>query len=377
MTRTITWIHVGDLHADAADGWQGIARLGQIVADLAQVTEGVDFVFLPGDNANHATAEQYRRIRAALAPLALPVRTIPGDHDFEDGTLAAFLAGTPAGMRPPEDIVGGHRCLFLDIVSAGSGGPDFRIGAGQRRRLEAALAESDDAAGQTPLVFMHAYPSDLQSGGEALAALFAEAGVVFVDTGHTHYNELLNDGEVVYGATRSTAQIEEGGGVAGYSIISVHDGVPSWTFRPIEPRLSGWPHVQILAPADIRLMSKPHDPRHVPTPGRVQVVARLLGPWTEPPIAEWRSSRSPMVRIPGLAATWCSEIDVLDAGLHAVTVRSGRSYDTIEILVRPREERPKRLLRMSPGHAIHAIGAWPSRHILGTRLGPNRNGGKW
>ena len=376
MTRTITWVHVGDLHADAADGWQGIARLERIVADLASVTEGVDFVFLPGDNANHATPDQYRRILAALGPLALPVRTIPGDHDFEDGTLAAFLAGTPDIMRPFEEVIGGYRCLFLDVVSAGSGGPDFRIGAGQRRRIEAALAASDDDR-QAPLVFMHAYPSDLRTGGEALATSFAEAGVAFVDTGHTHYNELLNDGEVVYGATRSTAQIEEGGGVAGYSVISVHDGVPSWTFRPIEPRLPGWPHVQILAPADIRLMSRPHDPRHVPAPGRVQVVARLLGPWTEPPVAAWRHGLSPMVRMPGLAAAWRAELEVPEAGLHAVTVRSGGSCDTIEILVRPRQERPKLPPRVSPGHAIHAIGAWPSRQILGTRLGPNRNGGAW
>jgi len=26
---------------------------------------------------------------------------------------------------------------------------------------------------------------------------------------------------------------------------------------------------------------------------------------------------------------------------------------------------------------VHTIGAWPSRHILGAQLGPNRNGGGW
>ena len=29
------------------------------------------------------------------------------------------------------------------------------------------------------------------------------------------------------------------------------------------------------------------------------------------------------------------------------------------------------------GSDIHAIGAWPERHLLGTRLGPNRNGRQW
>ena len=376
MSKTITWVHVGDLHADPADDWLGITRLEAIVADLAAVREGIDFVFVPGDNANHATAEQYDRIRAALAPLALPVFTIPGDHDFEDGTLAAFRAGTPEAMRPFERVIGGHRCLFLDIVSAGSGGPDFRIGAGQRRRLDAALAASDDE-GLTPLVFMHAYPGDLADGGEALAGAFADAGVAFVDTGHTHYNELLNDGRVVYGATRSTAQIEEAGGAAGYAIVSVHDGVPSWTFRPIGDAPSGWPHVQILSPVDVRLLTRPHDPRHVPAPGTVAVVARILGPVDAPPVVDVAGTTLAMRPVAGQPATWQAMVTVPRPGLHPLQVRCGDASDTIDILVRDREERPKRGRPVVPGHAVHTIGAWPSRHILGAQLGPNRNGGGW
>ncbi|MDP1027576.1 metallophosphoesterase [Sphingomonas sp. KR1UV-12] len=377
MSGTISWVHIGDLHADEADDWQGIARLERIVDDLAAVREGIDFVYLPGDNANHATAEQYRRIRAALAPLALPVFAIPGDHDFEDGTLAAYRAGLPEAMRPFDRVIAGHRCLFLDMVSAGTGGPDFRIGAGQRRRIEAALAEADDA-GVTPLVFMHAYPSDLSAGGEALATLFADAGVAFVDTGHTHYNELLNDGRTVYGATRSTAQIEEDGGEAGYAIVSVHDRVPSWTFRPIGQGAPGWPHVQILSPADMRLATRIHDPRHVPAPGAVDVVARLLGPVEEAPVAEVGGERWPMRRVEDMAATWHTTIVVGEPGLHALTVRSGAASDTIDVLVRGfGKDRPKRVRPVAPGNAVHAIGAWPSRRILGTQLGPNKNGCGW
>ncbi|MEI5688456.1 metallophosphoesterase family protein [Sphingomonas kyungheensis] len=376
MSGTISWVHVGDLHADDADDWLGTRRLEAIVADLAGVREGIDFVFLPGDNANHATAEQYDRIRAALAPLTLPVFTIPGDHDFEDGTLAAFRAGTPAAMRPFARGIQGYRCLFLDIVSAGSGGPDFRIGAGQRRRLAEALADADDA-GETPLVFMHAYPGDLSDGGEAVASLFAEAGVAFVDTGHTHYNELLNDGRVVYGATRSTAQIEEADGAAGYTIVSVHDGVPSWTFRPIGAGAAGWPHVQIVSPADVRLLTRPHDPRHVPAPGEIEVVARVFGEAAAAPVAEVAGRSVTMHPVPGLAATWQAAVTIATPGLHPLSVRSGAAVDTIDILVRDRKDRPKRGRPVVPGHAVHTIGAWPSRHILGAQLGPNRNGGGW
>ena len=31
---SITWAHIGDLHADVADGWRGIERLERIVAEL-------------------------------------------------------------------------------------------------------------------------------------------------------------------------------------------------------------------------------------------------------------------------------------------------------------------------------------------------------
>ncbi|MBW6529013.1 metallophosphoesterase [Sphingomonas sp. RHCKR7] len=374
MTSSITWVHVGDVHADAADGWQGIDRLEQVVARLVDVPEGIDFLFLPGDNANHATPEQYTEIRAALAGARVPVLTIPGDHDFEDGTLAAYRAGTPPDWRPFSRVIAGHRCLFLDVVSAGAGGPDFRLGAGQRDRLARALAESDDDAALTPLVFMHAFPSDHADGGEALATLFADAGVAFVDTGHTHYNELLNDGRTVYGATRSSAQIEEEGGAPGYSVVSVHGGVPSWTFRPLD---AGWPHVQILSPADVRLITRPYHPCHVPAPGEVEVVARVLGQGAPAPTVAFGGEAWPMQRDAAHAANWCATITVPRAGLHRLTVASGDSRDTIELLVRERKDAPKRGRPVAPGNAIHSIGAWESRHLFGTRLGPNANGRPW
>jgi 3',5'-cyclic AMP phosphodiesterase CpdA len=91
MTSSISWVHIGDLHMDEADGWQSRDRLAAIVAELnAHVGGPADFVFLPGDNANHATAEQYRVITDTLASLLLPWRVIPGDHDFETGVWSAM-----------------------------------------------------------------------------------------------------------------------------------------------------------------------------------------------------------------------------------------------------------------------------------------------
>ncbi len=66
--------------------------------------------------------------------------------------------------------------------------------------------------------------------------------------GHTHYNELANDGRTVYAATRSTGQIEEG--PVGYAVAALDGGVVSWRFKELA---RPWPFVLITAPADRRL----------------------------------------------------------------------------------------------------------------------------
>lgn len=52
-----------------------------------------------------------------------------------------------------------------------------------------------------------------------------------MEMGHTHYNELANDGQTAYAATRSTEQIEEG--PAGFSVTTLDGGV-------ISPSVGEW-----------------------------------------------------------------------------------------------------------------------------------------
>jgi 3',5'-cyclic-AMP phosphodiesterase len=372
MTSSITWVHIGDLHMDEADGWLSLGRLERAVAEINEhVGAAADFVFLPGDNANHATAAQYRAITDALAPLRLPYRVIPGDHDFEHGSLDQYEAAVSKPHRPEVEVIADHRCIYLDIVSHGAGGPDFRLTMHHRNRLLEELARAE-AEGQTPLVFMHAYPGDLAADGDMIARTFADARVAFVDTGHTHYNELLNDGRVIYGATRSTGQIEEGGGQAGYSLITVHGRVPSWRFKAIGTQ---WPFVQIVAPADIRMVTRPADPQQVPRPGQVEIVAKLFGRFAAAVLMTIDDGTPvPMTPVEGTslwrASAW------LDGGLHRVSVASGADRDTIQLLVRPSDDVPRRGVPIAPGYDIHRIGPWPEHGIEGTQLGPNKNGGR-
>jgi len=369
----LTWVHVGDLHMDEANGWESRDRLAAIVTEINDhVRDAADFVYLPGDNANHATAEQYRVITDTLAPLRLPFRVIPGDHDFELGDLANYDAAFAEVNRPEVEVVAGHRCIFLDIVSAGAGGPDFRLTMHHRNRLLSELARAE-AEGQTPVVFMHAYPSDLAADGEDIARILADARVAFVDTGHTHYNELLNDGRVVYGATRSTGEIEEGGGKPGFSIVTIHGRVPSWRFKETG---GDWPFVQIVAPADVRLVTRPTDAAQVPRPGEVEIVAKLFGD-TVDPVTLAIGDRTPQTM------TRCEDTGLwraramLDAGLHRIVATVGTDRDIVEVLVRDAQDIPRRGIPIAPGRDVHTIGAWPEHGIAGTQLGPNKNGKHW
>jgi len=372
-TPCLTWVHIGDLHMDEANGWQSRDRLAAIVAEINDhVGDAADFVYLPGDNANHATIEQYSVITDTLAALRLPYRVIPGDHDFELGDLKHYQAAFPEANRPEAEVIAGHRCIFLDIISAGAGGPDFRLTMHHRNRLLQELARAE-AEGQTPVVFMHAYPGDLAADGEDIARIFADARVAFVDTGHTHYSELLNDGRVVYGATRSTGEIEEGGGKPGFSITTIHGRVPSWRFKETG---GDWPFVQIVAPADLRLVTRPADSTQVPRPGEVEIVAKLFGTTTRPVmLSNDDGDAQPMTPVPG-TALWTARV-TLDAGLHHIVARIGSDRDIIDVLVRSERDVPRRAMPVAPGRDIHSIGAWPEHGIAGTQLGPNKNGRHW
>ena len=245
----LAWVHFGDLHvtgAEAPNYRDAVALIEEVDANMR---EGVAFAVLPGDNAEDGTPHQFGLVRAALDRLALRVHILPGDHDRASGSLQSFY-DTLGGERLPVSIVReGYTCLFLDIVSAGAGGPDFRLGPGQHDWLE---RELDRAAAEhrRSIVFMHAYPADLAERSSEVTALFARHAVAVVDMGHTHYNELANDGRTIYAATRSTGQNEEGR--PGFSVLAVDGGLVSWRFKPLgEP----WPLALITAPADRRLQT--------------------------------------------------------------------------------------------------------------------------
>lgn len=364
----LAFAHIGDLHL--TEGHLENARdFLAIVAQLAAV-EGLDFAYLPGDNADNGRVEQYALVRDGLAGLSLPVHVITGDHDMEGGSLDAFYAGLDARRLPYAIDVSGIRCLFLDMCGPGTGGPDFRLGDAQLAWLEGEIqmAEGD---GLDCALFMHSYPADLMGDGEAsrVGHLVSNSRVRLVEMGHTHYNELANDGRTIFAATRSTGQIEEG--PVGYAIAAIDRGVVSWRFKELaEP----WPFVLVTAPADRRLAH--HDAHRVRDTVEVRAIVLGAAPITA---CEVRLDDGPwqaMTRAEGdrryrASMTW-------DAAARRLTVRAwdaagGMGQDVVE----PATDRTERVVSKGIGSDADAIGAWPEKGLLGTQLGPNRNGRHW
>jgi Icc protein len=251
----------------------------------------------------------------------------------------------------------------------------FGVGSDQMEWLAREL-QAVDASDQWPVLFVHAYPSELGDSAATAQALIRKHRVIMVDMGHTHYNEIANDGRTIYAATRSTGQIEEG--PVGFSIANLDDGVVSWKFKP----LGGWPFVVITSPADQAFIIDPDQPNQL-VRGVTEVRAKIWdalgtvsalcrvddGPW------------QPMRRV-GTSAVWGCAWDTSEwpDGVHQISVRAkaadGRNAsDTISVLTSQSGRYEMRSYR--PGDDANAIGVYPEKGILGTQLGPNKNGRKW
>jgi Icc protein len=365
----ISWIHIGDLHMVRARD-QNHRDLIAIVDRVNRVfASTIAFVFLPGDVAEHGRAVEYAIVRETLDRLEAPWCSIIGDHDVQQRSFVNYQ-GSMAAERYYSFQVGSISFLALnafDIPEPGS----FCLLAKQLDWIEHQLRAVER---NSAVLLLHCYPSDLKQGGERLRALVASPAVRLVDMGHTHYNEVANDGQTLYTATRSTGQIEEG--PVGFSITSIDGEVTSWKFL----RLDESPAVMITSPGDERFITAATLNGHTAS-ATVRVRAKT---WGESPIrtglALLGNRTLPLAQIPG-TQVWERELDRRDLpdGIYPLSVTiedsDGRTaVDTIRmVLGASAYHSPER----AQTDQDNALPAWPERGLMGTQLGPNKNGRKW
>ena len=366
----LSWVHIGDLHMRDA-GPQNDLDLQAIVNEINESFAGsVSFVYLPGDNADHGDVPAYRVVREALDKLQVPWCAIVGDHDVEGKSFANFQTFM-AEQTHYAFNAGGVRFLALNAFDVPKP-PSFAVLPEQLRWIEQEMREAS-AAGQTTVLLLHCYPSDLTEGGEELTRLVSEYGVKLIEMGHTHYNEISHDGRTIYAATRSTGQIEEG--PVGFSVTNLDRDVVSWKFFE-SARL---PAVMITSPADERLLADDADGFSA---GNVVLRVRAKV-WAQGEVfgveASFAGSSLSLQRISG-SNVWEASIILqgISPGVYALRVvatetRGNSAAD--EIRVEMGEDRVAR--ERAERDQDNALEAWPEHGLLGTQLGPNKNGRRW
>jgi Icc protein len=371
MSRTVSWIHFGDLHLTGAEEQNYRDFLTLIDEANRHMGASIDFALLPGDNADDGEEDEYRLVSAAVARCRVPVHAITGDHDMATGSLALFRQHLSNYLYRSFGI-GGYRFIFLNSVAQWRP-PEFGLGRQQMMWLRDELSLAFRAV-ERAVVFMHAYPSEHGTDAAELSRLFRANGVLLIEMGHTHYNELANDGNIVYATTRSTGQIEEG--PAGFSVATVDDGVVSWKFKPI----GEWPLVMVTSPCDQRLIIDPANPAQV-VRGSRQVRARVWGDLIKDVTLSIDCGQTVTME-PLDDCTWEATpgTQQIADGSHVLAVRAqttngqtGEDSITIYVNQQGKYDTPA---RQSVDYE-NALGEWPEKHILGTQLGPNESGHPW
>ncbi len=367
----VSWIHLGDLHMTLA-GEQNDLDLTAMIEDInAAFSDSISFVYLPGDVAEHGDSDAYRVVRQSLDRLQVPWCAIIGDHDVHEKSFANFLNFVTSEKHYAFNI-GNVRFLALNAFDRPEPG-SFAVLPEQMQWIEQQL-EVAGKKGQSKVLLLHCYPSDLKAGQQQLIDLIKKHNVHLVDMGHTHYNEVANDGRTIYTATRSTGQIEEG--QVGFSITNVDDGVLSWRFL----ELGSLPALMITAPGDERLMTELHPPEITPR-NNLRLRAKFWGKSEALRIqASFEQQRVQLQQVPA-SQVWEASLAVGDIpdGVYVLRVwaedADGKTAeDTIRVLLGTTSPVLKERLSRDQDNALQA---WPEHGLLGTQLGPNKNGKKW
>jgi 3',5'-cyclic-AMP phosphodiesterase len=179
--------------------------------------------------------------------------------------------------------------------------------------------------------------------------------------------QLANDGRTLYSATRSTGQIEEG--PVGYSVTNIDGNDVSWRFV----ELGKLPVVVITSPIDERLLRKSSET----PPGNLKVRAKFWGDAQAERATAHLGGQSVSMKPVGNSQVWEADVSaphegVYSLGVSIVDARGNVATDEIRIVIGDLAERER-----AARDQDNALEAWLDHGLLGTQLGPNKNGKKW
>lgn len=342
----VSWVHFGDLNITTSDQ-QNYADFKTIIQNTNQyIRNGVNFALLPGDNVFDHTESAYRLIKQATDELKVPLYAIPGERDHKRGTTLYNKYLEPVNYQ--SFTADYYHFVFLDVMSG--------ISDAQNSWLTNDL-DIAAKAGLKSVIFMHSYDQTSE-----LKDVIQRDNVIMVDAGHTHYNEIANDGNTIYAATRSLSRPDEG--PSGYSIINLDSGVVSWKFKT----LGSWPFVMITTPADKMLMIG--DSQIVK--GEVDVRVKV---WDDKGIASASMQIDgelavPMDRI-GETQMWTARFDAtkVSDGDHRISVKvtgagGNTDQDVVTVEVKQLDSVPH--VKRSFGPVNNSVGSYTEKGLLGT-----------
>lgn len=198
MTAPLLIAQISDLHIKrpgevAYNLVDTAAALSRCVAHLNAMRPAPTIVVCSGDLVDGGADEEYAHLAGLLAPLAIPLVAIPGNHDAREPMRRAFPAQPYARASGPMDLM--VQAGDLDLILLDSSVPGQPHGELEPSTL-AWLDERLGASERPALVFLHHPPfvtgithMDVQNlrNAEALAVILRKRKRArLVAAGHVH-----------------------------------------------------------------------------------------------------------------------------------------------------------------------------------------------
>jgi Icc protein len=154
MAEPFLLVQLSDPHIGADWGGDPVATLAAAVEAVRKLHPGPDAVLVSGDLTDNGADAEYEQVRALLAPLAVPIHVLAGNHDDRDALRRHF--GVPGAKRAFVQYaadLGPLRLVVLDTTRPGEDGGEL-----DEERLAWLDAELAAAPDKPTIVAMHHPP---------------------------------------------------------------------------------------------------------------------------------------------------------------------------------------------------------------------------